>query len=145
VFALRGTDLVRVSVAGGAAVKVQSLPGVMKLVGFDEQDADSLLAIFADKAEPMPAAVDIALVSVTTGKRTMVASHQAANTVETDSLLAWERQYGKIQVLPVGHEVVVRGVQSAESPITNCGEYAVCGQPAYSPELKLVVFVRSGA
>ena len=143
VFALDGAELVRAPVAGGAAVKMRSLPGVVKLVGFDAQNTDLVLAIFKGKASGAPATVDIAMVSVKTGKREMVASRQPADSAEVTSLLAWQRSYGEVYVLPIGNEVAVGGIKAVEIPVTDCGT-AVCSQPAYSPELKQVAFVRSG-
>jgi hypothetical protein len=142
IFALQGTDLVRVPVTRGPAVKVRSLPGVRKLVGFDAQDSDLVLAIFKGIAGP-PETVDIALVSVKTGKRTTVVSQEPVTSTEATSLLEWQRSYGEISVLPIGNEIVVGGIKDVDIPVTDCGT-ALCGQPAYSPELKQVVFVRSG-
>jgi hypothetical protein len=140
VFALQDARLVRVPVAGGAPVPLRDLTGVVKIIGFDQKDPDALLGIFSAGAPPM---FEIAVVSLKTGKRIVVASQQPPTNIEVGSLLGWQRSYGKIQVLPIGNEIVVRGVKAFDVPVTNCGDSAACGQPAYSPELNLVVYVRT--
>jgi hypothetical protein len=142
IFALRQSGLVRVPVAGGAAVKVWSLPGVVKLVGFDGSDADRVLVVFGDGQGGKPTVIDVALVSVKTGKRRVIAARRAADSAEVASLLGWLRQYGSVYVMPQGSEVVVGGIEPVEIPVSDCRN-AVCGQPAYSPELRQVAFIRS--
>ncbi len=142
VFALRQNDLVRIPSAGGAVVKMQSLPGVVKLVGFDGKNPDRLLALFGTPQAGNSRVLDVVLVSVTTGKRQPIATRQAADSEEMESLLGWQRQYGKVSVRPQGADVVVGGIEPVEIPVSDCRD-AVCGQPAYSPDLRQVAFIRS--
>jgi hypothetical protein len=142
VFVLRQSDLVRVPVAGGAAVNVRSLPGAVKLVGFDASDPDRVLVVFGSGQAGGLASLDVALVSVKTGTRQVIAARRPADSAEVASLLGWLRQYGKVYVMPQGGEAVVGGIEPVEIPVSDC-RGAVCGQPAYSPELRQVAFIRS--
>ena len=143
VFALRGEDLVRVSSAGGTAVKVRSLPGVVKLVGFDVSNPDRVLALFETSRLGQVRKLDVVLVSVKTGKLRMIAKGRAADSEQMASLLGWQRQYGNVYVRPQGSDIIVGGIEPVDVPISDCGD-AECGQPAYSPELRQVAFIRNG-
>ena len=143
VFALRGDELVRVSSAGGTAVKVRSLPGVVKLVGFDGSNPDRVLALFETGGSGDARKLDVVLVSVTTAKSQTIAKGRAADSEQMESLLGWQRQYGSIYVRPQGGDIIVGGIQPVDVPVSDCRD-AECGQPAYSPELGQVAFIRSG-
>ena len=143
VFALRQMDLVRIPLTGGAPVKVRSLPGVIKLVGFDAGNADRVLVLFESAPNGNKRMLDIALVSVKTGKRQSVAERQAADSEEAESLLGWQRQYGNVFVRPEGADVVMGGIGPVETPVSDCQD-AACGQPSYTSELHQVVYIRSG-
>lgn len=142
VYALQGQDLMQIPVAGGPAVKVSTLSGVIKLVGFDHGNGDRVLAVFAATRDGKANTLNVAFVSVKTGKLQVVAAGRPNDSEEAVSLLGWQRQYGEIYVRPQGSDVVVGGVGPAEIPISDC-QNASCGQPSYSPELRQVVFVRS--
>jgi hypothetical protein len=142
VFALRAGDLVRIPSTGGTAAKVLTLPGVVKLVGFDKTNPDRVLVLLRPGPPGTAVTVDVALVSVKTGKRQLIAQNQAADSEETESLLGWQRQYGNVYVRPQGTDIVVGGIQPVEIPVSDCRD-AVCGQPSYSPELGKVVFIRT--
>lgn len=137
-FALRGSSLVRVALTDGSVTPIRDLSGVVKLVGFDQSDPDRLLTIFSagDRL------VDIALISVKTGKRQVIAARQAASSREVQSLLGWERRYGEIVVLPQGRDIIVSGAAPDDRNVSDCGN-AQCSQPTYSPELRQVAFIRT--
>jgi hypothetical protein len=137
-FALRGGELVRVALADGAVSEVRELPGVLKLVGFDQGHPDQLLAVFSAAAQ----LVDVALVSVKTGKRQMIATRQSNGSQEVQSLLGWQRRYGEVVVLPQGRDIIVSGIEPDDRNVSDCGA-AQCSQPSYSPELRQVAFIRS--
>ena len=141
-FALRAGSLVEVPVAGGAAVKRRDVPGVVKLVGFDGDDPDRVLAL-VQKTPETAGLVDVVLLSIQTGRLETLAAQRPADSAEVKSLTGWQRQYGDVYVMPQGNEVVVGGIEAVEIPVTRCGQ-ATCGQPAYSPERKLVAYIRSG-
>ena len=142
VFALRQNDLVRVATDGSSVQKVRSLPNIIKLVGFDQGDGDKVLALFESTPGSTPRTVDVALVSIKTGKRQLIAARQPADSEEAESLLGWQRQYANVFLRPQGTDVVVGGIESYEIPVSDCRD-AVCGQPSYSPESRQVVFIRS--
>jgi hypothetical protein len=142
IFALHQNDLVRVAADGGPVQKVRMLPNIIKLVGFDQKNPDKVLALFESSRATNPRTVDVALVSVKTGKRQLIAARQRADSEEAESLLGWQRQYENVYLRPQGTDVVVGGIESFEIPVSDCRD-AVCGQPSYSPALRQVVFVRS--
>lgn len=142
VFALRQAQLVCVPARGGPPAVVRNLPRVIKLVGFDGGHPDKVLALFQSEEAANSRAVDVALLSVNTGKVQMVAKGQPADSEAAEALLGWQRHYGKITVRPQAGQIVVTGVESVETPVTDCGD-AFCGEPAYSPELRQVAFIRS--
>jgi hypothetical protein len=137
-FALSGSDVVRITLADGAAAPVRQLPGVVKLVGFDQSHPDQLLAVFF-AGEKL---VDVVLVSVKTGKRQTVAARRSSDSPEVQSLLGWQRRYGEILVLPEGKDIIVSGIQPDDRNVSDCGT-AQCSQPSYSPELRQVAFIRA--
>jgi hypothetical protein len=142
VFALRGVTLVRIPAAGGTADAVQTIPGVIKLVGFDTGNPDMVLALFDAGEAGNDRRLDIALLSVKTAKRQVIAKAQSADDEEVESLLGWQRQYGKIFVRPQGGEIAAGGIGAVERAVTDCRD-ASCGQPAYSPELREIAFIRT--
>jgi hypothetical protein len=137
-FALRGSDLVRVALADGTVTANRDLPGVVKIVGFDQAHPNQLLAVFSTGEN----LVDVALVSVKTGKRQVVAARQPGDSQEVRSLLGWQRRYGEILVLPQGKDIIVSGIQPDDRNVSDCGA-AKCSQPSYSPELRQVAFIHA--
>ena len=137
-FALSGSELVRIALADGLVTAVRELPGVVKLVGFDQSHPDQLLAVFSTADQ----LVDVALVSVRTGKRQIIAARQSGDSQEVRSLLGWQRRYGEVVVLPQGRDIIVSGIGPDDRNVSDCGT-AQCSQPSYSPELRQVAFIRA--
>jgi hypothetical protein len=86
--------------------------------------------------------VDVALVSVRTGKRRIIAARQSGDSQEVQSLLGWQRRYGEVIVLPQGRDIIVSGIEPDDRNVSDCGA-AQCSQPSYSPELRQVAFIRA--
>jgi len=142
VFALRQSQLVRVPVEGGAPVNIRELPRAIKLVGFDAKNPDWVLVLFESGQGPNSKAVDVVLLSVISGKQQVIVKSQPADGEAAETLLGWQRQYGNIMVRPQGGQIIIRGIESTDTPLTDSDDGS-CSEPAYSPELKQVVFVRA--
>src|SRR5215813_11936908 len=65
IYALKGNTIVRVPARGGVPEKVQTVPGVVKLVGFDPRTPNDIVVLFADSS-PAP----LGVVSLSDGKIT---------------------------------------------------------------------------
>jgi hypothetical protein len=136
VYALRGDNLVRVSEQGSPQV-VASLPGILKLVGFDEK-GDQLLTLFSEGAGH----VGVVLWLVSARKQEVIAENLSLEADEAASSLAgWDRRYGDLRVSVESGDVLLRGSGFDGANVTNCRP-ARCGQPSYSPELQRVVYIK---
>jgi hypothetical protein len=152
IFALRGTDVVRLSRSGGNAQKLYSIRGISKLVGFSQDDADKVLVLVADGTGN----ATVGLLSVNTGKIEAVRYDPASSEDRQvfEQLQGWNRVYGSKKVY-----VERQSKQSLAGPIewtdvflkegvnkplnlSECDEVN-CGQPSLSQDGKLVAFVRA--
>ena len=139
-YALQDSELIRISLPNGLSTQVRRLPNVIKLVGFDGDHPDQLLAIFEASSNQ----VDIALVSVSSGTRKVIAARQSRNDSEIENLLGWGRRYGDVYVLSEGRNVIISGISPVDLNVSDCGK-DLCSQPSFSPELRQVAFIRSAA
>jgi hypothetical protein len=152
VLVLKGSDLYRVPLKDGSPTKVQSLTGVIKLVGISRDDGDQLLVLTKD-AHDGPGA---ALLSIKTGAA-MALPHDPKS--EEDELLfahlaGWERVFGNVRLYCEDEETEAAGgntirftdvilKRGSDAPInlTNGNGVSNC-QPSLSSDGKRVVFVR---
>jgi hypothetical protein len=147
VLALRGADLVRITIVEPDPTVLFSLPHIVKLVGFSPNDPDNVLAVFEEDR--------IGLVNLSTQK-VMFIEHNASGEDRdmVNSLKAWERDYGGVclfvkpaEELGGYMDVYIRDRgcevknQGREVNLSRCRVFN-CGQPSLSSDSKRVVFVR---
>jgi len=152
IFVLHGGDVVRFNLSGGNPQKVCSIPGIQKLAGASQDDADKLLILGKDAAGNTA----VGLLSVSTGKVEAVPFDPASSEDRQmlGRLRGWDRMYGDKRVFVDRHSE-----QSLSGPVqwtdvflkegTNlpvnesaCDEVN-CGQPSLSLDGKLLVFIRA--
>lgn len=152
IFALRGSDVVRFSVAGGAAQKMFAIDGIQKLVGADEDDPGRILILAADASGKTA----VGLLSMSTGKVEAVA-YDGSSTEDRqmlEHLRSWDRIYGDKRVYVKRQskdslsgrvqwtDVFLKEGPREEVNVSQCDE-TNCGQPSLSPDGKFVVFVKA--
>jgi len=149
---VRGTDVVRINRAGGAAQQVSSIPGINKLVGFSKDEADKVLVLAADAA----GSTTVGWLSVSTGKIERV-GYDAGSSEDRqmlEQLRGWDRTYGgrKIFVQRQSKRSVAGPVEwtdvflkeGASEPhnVSDCDEVN-CGQPSLSGDGKWMVYIKA--
>jgi len=139
VVALHGFDLVQFPVIEPDPAVLFSLPDVAKLLGFAQNDARHLLALFSGDR--------VGLIDITTHQvewLTYDANGPDKNLV--DSLKQWERQYGAVSLFVKDNgsgrfrDVYLRA-EGREDNLTRCEDVS-CGQPSLSQDGTRVAFIR---
>jgi hypothetical protein len=149
--ALTGDRLVRIPLTKGAKVEVlYSLPGVVKLVGFDRHNPDRLLVTRDQPESPL------AVLSVTSGKVTPLPYD--ADDEDQRRMLAHirgdERIYAGARLYVMTEstrgiegarewtDVYIQGGSTQQQNVSRC-DGNDCGQPSLSPDEKAVVYIQS--
>lgn len=152
ILALKGTDIVRVRMGGGAPERLYAVSGITKLVGFDRDAPDNLLVVTEDAR----ATTSIGWLSIKTGKIVPIpydpASSEDRRMVE--HVRGWDRVYGdtSVYVKTVTQQSLSGQVEwkdvflkaGAGKPIdvSRC-EQADCAQPSLSPDGQFIVFIKA--
>jgi Tol biopolymer transport system component len=155
VLALRGTDVMQVSSAGGEGKKLCSVDAIIKLVGSGSEDPGKVLILLRGEAGGHPR---VALLTVNTGAVTVVpydpASSQDLQMVE--NLQGWSRTYGDQHVYVKRQakqalsgtvewsDAFLKVGNQEEVDVSRC-DGAQCGQPSLSENGRLLVFVKAKA
>ena len=151
VVALTGDRLVRVPIAKGTKPEVlHSLPGIVKLVGFEREDPDRLLVTRDQPDSPL------AILAVSSGKLTPVRYNPGDR--DQRRILAHirgdERVYGTSRVYVATQtargiegtrewtDVCIQQGSGQEKNVSRC-EGINCGQPSLSGDGKTVVYIQS--
>lgn len=150
VLALKGDELVRVSLPQGEVRVLRPAPGVRKLVGFDPQSPDELLVLMDSAAKPL------ASLSLKTGAITPLAYDPAAPEQQRllGQIRAQDRVSGKtsVSVQTERRQGLSRAIewsaifvrQGDAAPRNVSGDESVnCSQPALSHDARFVVFVKT--
>lgn len=150
VVALRGDNLVRIPVSGGLPVVLYRVPGVNKLVGFDQTDLDKLLLLVDSRAVP------VALLSLKSGHLESLPYDDVSEAHRRllSHLRGTERVYRASRVLVKSESKQrMEGVREwtevyvsrDNGPLINASacDGVNCGQPSMSPDGHRVVFVKS--
>ena len=151
ILALKGADIVRLRLDGGAPERVYTISGISKLVGFNRDAPDQLLVVTED-ALGKPT---IGLLSTKTG-RIVPIPYDAASSDDRrmlEHLRGWDRVYGRtsLDVRTLTKESFSGRVQSTDVFLTADGgtpinvsrcEGADCGQPSLSTDRRLIVFIK---
>jgi hypothetical protein len=155
VLALRGSDVIRISSAGGDGKKLCSVDAIIKLVASGSEDPGKVLILLRGEAGGHPR---VALLAISTGAVTIVpydsASSQDLQMVE--SLQGWSRTYGDQRVYVKRQtkqalsgtvewsDVFLKVGNQEEVDVSQCAG-AQCGQPSLSENGRLLVFVKAKA
>ena len=155
VLALRGTDVVPISAAGGEGKKLYSVSGILKLVGASSEDAATVLILLRSEAGGHPR---VGLLTVSTGAVTPVpydpASSQDLQMVE--DLGGWSRTYGERHIYVQKqskkalsgtvewHDVFLQVDGEPPVDVSQC-DGVNCGQPSLSADGHWLVFVKTKA
>lgn len=151
VVALTGDRLVRIAIVRGAKAEVlHSVPGIVKLVGFDRNNPDRLLVTRNSPESPL------AILSVKSGKLTLLPYDP--DDKEQRRMLTHirgdERTYAGARVCVKTEsthgiegarewtDVYIQRGPRQEHNVSHCNGID-CGQPSLSPDERAVVFIQS--
>jgi hypothetical protein len=154
ILALRGTYVVRVSLPSGKVTNLYALAGIRKLVGFSRDDPDQVLALVMAHDSSAHPGVDF--LSVSRGKLDPLYYDPLSNEDRhmLEHLSAWDRDYGETSVYVNQRtksgmagtrswtDVFLKNGSNAPIDVSNC-DGTNCGQPALSPDGKLLAFIRA--
>jgi hypothetical protein len=143
VLAIRDDVIVRVPIGGGNPEDVFQLDSITKLVGFGSEER---LLVTADDGNM------VGFLTLADKKIRWLTPDEslAEDKAALDRIRGWERVYGDVKVSQERQtagskrwtDVLVR--ESGKDALNvSQGEGVSCGQPAYAPAKRLVVFVRS--
>lgn len=152
IVALTGTDLVRVGVSGGNAVKRYAVADVTKLVGFSVDDPDTILVLTGGSGDRP----GVGLLSLSSGKITampydpkskrdleMIERMQSWERVYSDKKVYTKRQTKDTRYGPVEWTDVFLKTQSEDAVDVSECDGVNCGQPSLSADGRFVVFVKT--
>jgi hypothetical protein len=151
ILTLKGTDLFEIPLDGGGARRLVPVPGIVKLIGFDREQADRVLVLRADPN------AEIAILSLATGQVTALAYDPRSSEGSTflAHLHGEERAYGDT-VLYARREsrtevtgdvlewtdVFVKEGDRRPRNVSRC-DGVNCGQPSLSADRSRIAFVRA--
>ena len=150
-YALDGETIVRISFEDGAAVAMQKVAGVIKLVGFDSADSDQIVVLLDAGSDGSPLGV-VSLKS----RRIAPLPYDAKNKAERgilEQIRGQDRAYGDTIVYVQTEtkqglarsvewtDVYVRRGAGAPQNVSACNGVS-CGQPALSSDGRSVAFVK---
>lgn len=153
VLAVRGSEVIRLTSAGGAGKSLYSVDGIIKLVGGSSEDATKVLILLRGEATAHPR---VAVLTISTGAVAAVpydpTSGQDAQMVE--DLTGWSRTYGDQHVYVQRqhkqalsgtvewHDVFLQVGSQPPMDVSQC-DGDNCGQPSLSLDGHWLVFVRA--
>lgn len=151
ILALKGSDIVRLPVGGGAPERLYTINGISKLVGFNRDTPDQLLVLTEDSfAKP-----SVGWLSVKTGRFVPMPYDPASSEDKRmlEHLRGWDRVYGGTSVYvnslikqslsgPVEWtDVFLKAERGEPINVSRC-EDVDCGQPSLSANGRLLVFIK---
>jgi hypothetical protein len=153
VLAIRASEVIRLTSAGGVGKSLYSVDGIIKLVGVSSEDATKVLILLRGEATAHPR---VAVLTISTGVVAAVpydpASGQDAQMVE--DLTGWSRTYGDQHVYVQRqhkqalsgtvewHDVFLQVDSRPPMDVSQC-DGDNCGQPSVSLDGHWLVFVRA--
>ena len=152
ILALKGTDVVRVGLSGGNAVKRYTITDITKLVGFGMDDPDTVLVLTGRSGEP-PA---VGLLSLGSGRITSMPYNPASSRdlEMIEQMQSWERVYGGKRLYTKRQsketlygpaewtDVYLKSGSDEVLDVSQC-DGVNCGQPSLSSDGRYVVFIKS--
>ena len=152
--ALKGDDVVRISLSGGTVRKLQTAPRALKLLGVDASDADRVLVLL----EVPDGSSELGVLALKSGQLTPLPHDRDAKTHRRmmSHLRGDDREYEDVAVYVKAEskarlggqvewtDVYVKQANVAPVNISRC-DGVDCGQPALSPGGKRVAFIKADA
>lgn len=152
ILALKGNNIVRISVANGEAETINTIKDVVKLVGFDKDDMDKLLVLIETKGSKP----SLGILSLKSGEMSFLAYNWGLEEHQKiiSHIKEWERDYGDIIVYPKTEkkagmagfieftDVYIKQGDKDTVNISRCNGIN-CGQPSLSHDSKMVVFIKA--
>ncbi|MBV9405795.1 MAG: hypothetical protein JO211_10655 [Acidobacteriaceae bacterium] len=152
ILALKGEDVIRISIAAARTEKLYSISGISKLIGFSLDDTSEVLILKqTGKSTPVPAQL-----SITTGAITPLPydPDSAEDRQMLEHLQGWQREYGTsiLYVKRENFQALSGSIEIANvflkiddhdpQNISHC-DTVNCGQPSLSPDKTQVVFIKA--
>jgi hypothetical protein len=150
ILALDGDVLAAIPAAGGAPSRLLVVPGLAKLIGFDARNADEIVVLLSQGSSP------IGVLSLKSGKvspleydskseaeQRLLAQARGQDRIYGDMTvyLNTETKRGLSRTVEWTDVYLSRANQQPQN-ISTCNGVS-CGQPALSPDGRLVVFVKT--
>lgn len=153
ILALRGTDVMRISSAGGEGKKLYSVDGIAKLVGCSSEDLDKAVILLRGETDVRPR---VRVLTISTGTIIVIpySSSSSQDLQMVESLQGWTRTYGDRELYVESQskqafsgtvewtDVFLRVGNAKPVDVSQC-DGTNCGQPSLSENKHLVVFVKS--
>lgn len=150
ILALKGNNIVRISIADGKAETLYPIKGAAKLVGFDKDDTDKILVLIENEN------ISLGLLSLKSGKMTSISYNRELKEHRSiiSHIKGWERDYGNIAVYPKTEaklgmsgsiewtDVYIKQGDKEPVNLSRC-DGINCGQPSLSHDSKKVVFIKA--
>ena len=153
VVALRGTDVIRISSAGGEGEKLSSVGGITKLVGCSSEDRNQAVILLRGQTDGRPR---VGVLTLSTGA-TMTIPYNSSSSRDlqmVESLQGWTRRYGDWELYVESQskeafsgttewtDVFLKLGNAKPVDVSRC-DGTNCGQPSLSENKHFVVFVKS--
>jgi len=139
---LKKNELIKISLADGVQSPLFQIPGIIKIIGFDQSDADRFLILLEDD--------QLELVSLQTGTRESL-DYPTNKEAETflSHIKSWNRVYGDTQInvktrrkrTILGHRSI-SNIYYQHTDLSRCIKSS-CSQPSLSHDGQSVVFIKS--
>ena len=134
IFALEGEALVRMSIDAGPVERLERLPKARRLVGFDTAGEKFLVLLSRDDQH-----LDAVFVSADGKQREVAAQNIDLEDAGAQALFSPVSAYGNVLVSAENGKI------SVDREILDHCSPRRCSQASYSPDAKMVVYVKSAA
>ena len=152
ILALKGNNVVRISIADGTTETLYAIRDVEKLVGFDKNDQDKVLVLIENE-DSNPS---LGLLSIKSGEMTSMTYDGKSKEHRSiiNHIKGWERNYNNIAVYPKTEtkpgmagsiewtDVYMKQGDKEPINLSRCNGIN-CGQPSLSHDGNRVVFVKA--
>lgn len=152
ILALRGNDVIRIASGGGDGAKVQSIAGIVKLVGAGGSEPGKVLVLLRNESGSHPR---VALLAIDTGSITNLPydPESSEDLQFVEDLEGWSRSYGQSRVYTKRQtkESLAGTVEWSDVFLAAPGRQPLdvsqcdgvnCGQPSLSTGGNLLVYVK---
>lgn len=151
ILALKGMDVIELGLTGGQPRRLFCLKGVVKLVGLDMDDPNSILLLMEDQNRNL----ELGLLSLDSGQVTKIPPEENEDSRRAlTHIQGWERAYGTTKVYVKTEvkndlagtlewtDVYLKQADSEPRNISRC-DGINCGQPSLSQNDRSVTYVKA--